>query len=252
MSGRFFALPFFVAISTLASLLPGGRFPLITGAALSAFLIISPVSPLWFGTSRFDPYHYFPSAIDTKHHVYRQGAALLGWNAARGPYHVAWYRAGVEIRARGEKVHVGGAFGKEAIGFAGFAAGPGVHLVDLVGLSDPLLARLPAIRRPDFHRWKSGHFHRAIPAGYVESLREDANLIESPCLHRYYDVVRMLTRGSLWSGDRIAEIVKMNFAVYDAWLREDCESGPVMEPIPGDQARSIHAGARGSAPSPAF
>ena len=33
-----------------------------------------------------------------------------------------------------------------AVGMRGFYAGPQVHLVDRLGLGDPLLARIPAIR----------------------------------------------------------------------------------------------------------
>lgn len=89
-----------------------------------------------------------------------------------------------------------------AIGLDSFQRGPQSHTLDIYALADPLLSRLPAANGP----WRPGYVERIIPAGYVESLYLDENRIEDPSLHRYYDVVRLIRRGSLWSWDRFVAL----------------------------------------------
>jgi hypothetical protein len=61
----------------------------------------------------------------------------------------------------------------EAVGLLGYYAGPGVHIVDPMALTDPLLARLPADKP-----WRIGHFRRQLPPGYVDRLRR--------CVHQAF------------------------------------------------------------------
>ena len=53
----------------------------------------------------------------------------------------------------------------EAVGLLGYHAGPGVHILDPMALTNPLLARLPADEP-----WRIGHFRRPLPSGYVRML----------------------------------------------------------------------------------
>jgi hypothetical protein len=62
-----------------------------------------------------------------------------------------------------------------AIGSVGYSTGPGIHILDLHGLSDPLLARLPA---QDQTLIIPGHVLRAVPPGYLETLRSGKNVIK--------------------------------------------------------------------------
>jgi len=78
------------------------------------------------------------------------------------------------------------------IGFFGYYAGPGVHIVDLMALIDPLLARLPAI-----WPWRIGQFERRIPEGYAESTRSGTNRITDFETAVVYDGVRLITQGPL-------------------------------------------------------
>jgi arabinofuranosyltransferase len=93
------------------------------------------------------------------------------------------------------------------IGLFGFYAGPDVHVVDVWGLADPLVARLPA--RRDMN-WRVGHFTRAIPAGYPETLASGRNLIADRKLAALYDRLAMITRGPLFDVGRLAAIWKIN------------------------------------------
>jgi arabinofuranosyltransferase len=151
--------------------------------------------------------------IDTRQYAYREGAGLLSWKRGRHLPDHAWYHHGLRMRASPERVFVG-VFGGEPIGYAGFAAGPDKFIIDVVALGDPLLSRLPAIVPPTRDEWKSGHFHRNLPAGYVESITYDGNLIEDPAIHALYADIRLATRARLWSRPRFAAILRLNLDAY--------------------------------------
>ena len=85
------------------------------------------------------------------------------------------------------------------IGIKGLEAGPCTHVIDVAGLADPLLARLPAIDVPDL---RIGHFFRNLPAMYEQSIAADDNLLVEPAIRELYSAVRLATRGPLWSGER--------------------------------------------------
>ncbi len=229
MSGRFLAVPLFVAVAMVALLLEDRR---AVGAAFGLMLIwcvASPVSALRFGTPAYHPYAQNPSCIDTKYFVLEEGAALLDWRPGRSLPDHAWYHYGEQLRRMPQKVHVGGAFGGEAIGYVGYAAGPGKYIVDLVALGDPLLSHLPALRPPRAEDWKSGHFHRAIPAGYLDSLAAGTNLLQDPDLKRYYDAVRIITRGRILDMARLETIARMNLGLYDPLINAWAARHPVAQ-----------------------
>ena len=97
----------------------------------------------------------------------------------------------------------------QALGFYGFYAGPRVHILDMVGLSDPLLARLHARRS-----WRIGHFERKVPRGYIDTLRSQSNRIANHDLADYYDALSRVVRGALFDADRLAVIAQMNLGVF--------------------------------------
>jgi len=91
------------------------------------------------------------------------------------------------------------------IGFTYFEAGPRVHAIELVGLTDPLLAHLPGLDER-----RAGHTRRSLPAGYARSLASGENRIEDPALHAYYETLRLVTRGSLLDWRRLPAIWSLN------------------------------------------
>src|SRR3989338_1239111 len=101
------------------------------------------------------------------------------------------------------------------IGMHGFYGGPEVYIVDMFCLADPLRARLPS--RKD-KPWMIGHFERIIPDGYLESLACGQNKIKDKKLAAYYDKLCIITRGKLFSINRLIEIWKMNTGYYDNYL----------------------------------
>jgi arabinofuranosyltransferase len=62
-----------------------------------------------------------------------------------------------------------------------------------------------------------------LPAGYLESCRSGENQIEDPDLHAYYERVRLVISGPLWSIDRLKAIVAWNLGTYDELLARYAE-----------------------------
>ena len=122
-----------------------------------------------------------------------------------------WWREGERDRARGLKV-----IEKGAVGMYGVAAGPGVHIVDRFALCDPLLARLPMRRLPN-EPWRVGHYYRLVPQDYHQvAIGEGA--LKDPDLRRYYEKIRRVTRGPLFSKQRWEAIWGLHTGRYRRWL----------------------------------
>jgi arabinofuranosyltransferase len=87
-----------------------------------------------------------------------------------------------------------------------------IYLNDTYCLGDPLMSRLPAA----YHQaWRVGHLRRVCPEEYRYSVEEDRNIISDPDLHEFYDKILMITRGGLFSKERIKTILEMNTGKYD-------------------------------------
>jgi arabinofuranosyltransferase len=220
MSGRFLAPAFVTGVLILAreAARPIEQRPAWLAAACAATIGISVVggvhSPwrVWEAAPvAGEPIGNFHGIVDEQR-IYAPYTGVVAALVGRRPADHPWARAG---KATGNFPHV---MVYEAVGLLGYHAGPAVHIVDPMGLTDPLLARLPAL--PD---WRIGHFRRAIPAGYVEGLEEcmrrvfphaavappvasclawpqDTNRIVDPAIAREYDRVRLITQGALFSG----------------------------------------------------
>ena len=95
----------------------------------------------------------------------------------------------------------------------GYFAGPNLYIVDPFALSDPLLARLPAIYEAD---WRAGHLSRKIPEGYMETIENDfrKNMIKDPIVAKYLDSILVITRDNIFEFKRLKEIFMINFGKY--------------------------------------
>lgn len=102
------------------------------------------------------------------------------------------------------------------LGLNGLFDGPTAHLIDTCGLSDPLLARLPAKHE---RVWRIGHHFRDFPAGYVDSVRDRSNVIEDADTRKYYESIRVITRSEIFDVDRLKEILRMNLGMVK--LKDD-------------------------------
>jgi arabinofuranosyltransferase len=96
------------------------------------------------------------------------------------------------------------------IGLVGIALGPGLHIIDVCGLADPLLSHLPVANRV---HWRIGHFIRSLPIGYVQSVESHRNLLIDPLTQQYYSAIMDVTRGHLFSKTRLRNILRLNLGL---------------------------------------
>ena len=104
------------------------------------------------------------------------------------------------------------AFPHDTVGLVGYLTGPDRQILDVFGLGDPLLARLPA-RIP----WRIGHYTRDLPAGYYETVTSGRNQIADPKIASLYEVIHEVTRGPIWSARRWRAILALNMGQTDDW-----------------------------------
>ena len=98
------------------------------------------------------------------------------------------------------------------MGIFGYYAGSQVHIIDRYALADPLLAHLPALYNES---WRIGHFERAIPAGYGETLLDGENRLSDADLAQYYNKLSLITRGDIFNKHRLDAIWHMNKGDYE-------------------------------------
>lgn len=213
MSGRFLTGPFLIAVAIAARVWVRDERPyLLAGAALLLLAAAAGSFPTlaWWNRARHprakDPY----GIADHRRELYAATGLLRADPGSRMPRH-EWVERGLRIKVTkdGQVLRLGGT------GFTGFFAGPGVHIVDMWALTDPLLARLPFEEQRKGHGWRIGHFHRRVPAGYIETLSGGRNVIEDPDLADYYDKLALITRGDLCAPGRLRAIFEINTGGYD-------------------------------------
>lgn len=208
MAGRFLAVPLFAAVMILGWM---ARAQQPTWIAITAVLgvvgLASAQIPL-LSDSRFDESRSKPSGTVDERAVYfrNQSLVLASRISFQSP---AWPRATDPPQRRGLVDTCG------LMGVSGLELGPYVHLLDECGLADPLLARMPSVFNSE---WRIGHFRRLIPAGYPESLEAGGNLLRDEQLARYYERIRSVTRGPVFSSRRFADMWGLNTGAYDGLI----------------------------------
>ena len=177
MSGRLFAMPFLVALMTVAPSVGAAGVPWV-GGALLVYNLLMPIVPVKT-TATYDAAWLWrtQNGIKDERGHYHRATNILFFSPFRELPDFVWVREGLSFRNGTEKVTVQG-----SIGFFGLSAGPTKFLIDRNALSDPLLARLPVSPRLYFEFY-AGHYFRDLPAGYLESCARDENLLQDPLLH---------------------------------------------------------------------
>lgn len=107
-------------------------------------------------------------------------------------------------------------FIETSIGFFGYFGGPELKVIDVVGLTDPLTARLPAIYDPG---WRVGHLVRVVPEGYPQSVATPGSQLADSNLNEYNNHLKVITQSNLFSKGRLLEILRFNFGYYDYLIR---------------------------------
>jgi hypothetical protein len=221
MDGRFLSSPFFVAILALGtSTWLSSSWARIGALTIAVALVLAtretpPATGRDYGKNEPRQLRINEFGIHDARAEFFQCDSLI--NARRmspsrldHPWTITARRAAaVALVDRSQRVQV-----IDAIGHAGYYAGPALHIIDHWALADPLLARLPAIFGA------IGHYTRVIPEGYLDTLREGVNRIENRDLAAYYDKLALIARGSMWSAGRWQAIWDLNIGTSDHFLNE--------------------------------
>lgn len=87
------------------------------------------------------------------------------------------------------------------------------NFLDIWGLADSFMTRLPAVSR------RPGHLVRARPPGLEESLASGAPAFADAGLNEYFEVLRSVTAGEPLLGmTRMGHVIGMNLGLYDHLL----------------------------------
>ena len=249
MSGRFYAVPYLLAVALVVRTIPrpAGR-SWITIPLLAVTLALMGPHPTFLSGRDYGA-NYVTSnsrakkitdqySVGDERAFYYPYTGLLKAVTARQdttfPIH-GWADWGRRLRhfADGGKTAV---VTWPLVGFIGFYGGPDCYFIDMYGLGDPLTARLPT--RRDIN-WGIGHMERILPDGYFETHLYGPNLIVDPQLARYYEVLKTVISGDLFSSARLAAIWDMNTGVYDHLINEDEYRYPDPEDIQRSQQTTM-------------
>lgn len=125
-----------------------------------------------------------------------------------------WVRRGLGFRE--EVVGQEGILSVEdSSGMTGYYAGPDVYIVHFFALTDGLLARVPPIYDPN---WRSGHFRRLVPPGYLEVEASLQEHLDDPELDAYYQKIRLVTHSPLFTRARWQAIWELNTRSFNDQL----------------------------------
>lgn len=210
MRGRFLTAPFFCALILLLRLdLPRLDWRWSALVLVVIFIVeLNTAIPSWQLTPAVEKYPIDLTGIADERMFYFKGNGLfsgLPWVDLPG---FAWRYIGEYWKRSGIRVK-----DWDSVGMVGYFAGPQVHIVDRLAITEPLLARLPMKVMP---KWRIGHYPREVPLGYLETLESGQNQIANRRLAEYYDKLALITRGPLWDPARWQAIWKMNTGQYDS------------------------------------
>lgn len=208
MSGRFFSAPFIVMVYLISPYIK-----LRDAAIISAlFIAAAIINPRSFFSPRALPEKVFDKArIADSRRSFGPDTALITYINNGFSIKSRYYAKGVWMRNETRPV-----FRSKAIGMEGFAAGPRKTIIDIYGLSDPLLARLPVI---DPTRWRVGHYARAVPEGYERAIVEGPVHLKNQRLVNYYSALYIITRAPVFSSERLKVLFRFHLGQYETSRR---------------------------------
>jgi arabinofuranosyltransferase len=201
MAGRFFSVPcLFSAIICACALRDHPLRPL---GSIAAGIMIAALPHL--GDTLFSPVDYSdrrilpPFGIANERGFYYQVTGLRSVLRNGGNKH-KWLDAGNKLKDEGQNIYIG-----YVVGMTPYSGGPSLRWVDVLALTDAFLARLPARSGT-----RVGHYERAFPPGYLDSVLTGQNRIADQALARLYGDVLLASTGDIFRLDRFAAIFRLN------------------------------------------
>lgn len=229
MGGRFFTVPYALMVALLTGTtgnwnaylrrrLEPGRWRWLRGVSIASLVVwigLWPHSPLT------GPVVYAETVLDLATYPREIANERAAWHPKTGI--TVWWRsvrAGTtypdDVTARlGSLLRDSkqATFHVCNLGLTPYRARLEQSFVDIWGLGDKFMARLPATR------WRPGHYERVRPTGLAESIASRSPAFVDPGLNRYFRSLRIVTGGErLLSTNRIKEIVRVNLGLYDELL----------------------------------
>ena len=198
MSGRFFSAPFLLMVIGIAHTPLSTRLTLWILVPLTALGLWNVSTAILGESPRIPLIPPFPNGIADERRVHHTFYSVANFLEEKPTYLINPKRSMTGDTQIEVMCHAA----------AGLREGPALHIVDVCGLADPLLSRLPARRDRE---WRIGHFERDVPSGYLESIRTHNNLIVDDATRQYYDAIKLVTQGPLFSWERIKMILLLNF-----------------------------------------
>jgi arabinofuranosyltransferase len=236
MSGRFFSAPFLLMVIGIAHTPLSTRLTLWILVPLTALGLWNVSTAILGESPRIPLIPPFPNGIADErrvHHKFYSVANYLEKKPAHliNPQRIMTGDTQIEVMCHAA---------------AGLREGPALHIVDVCGLADPLLSRLPARRDRE---WRIGHFERDVPSGYLESIRTHNNVIVDDGTRQYYDAIKLVTQGAFFSWERIKMILLLNlnripkpnpyFYQYGSYFQPTTKNEAIVFSKPGLTARTL-------------
>lgn len=200
MAGRFLSVPLAGAVAMLIRLPRWGRPGALIPAALLLLVasLSSDRSPLFWGQ---DKWGSLPYGVEDERVHYDKTMGLLS----------RWRHGSVMLRQL-PRQDTDGVVCLRLSGRHSYPIGPGTHVVNLYGLTDPLLARLPV---KDFEKARAGHVKYSLPAGYLETLRSGKNRLQDPRIAALWEDLVLATRQPIFTQGRGGAIWRLNTGYHD-------------------------------------
>jgi arabinofuranosyltransferase len=226
MSGRFFSMIFFASVLVIlrSRVLENFEFARV---ALPAVVLLGclGVNPTF--TTRKDygaaPDHGITSEwldkgiADERASWYQNSGVLFASRHIDMPKPAAWWDFNQAVKSVMASVGTGPCvLHTVPAGYFSYYMPRECHMYDLNGQVDPLMARIPNRYNKN---WRQGHLFKDEIPGYQQTLVSGKNEIKDPDIALYYDKIRLITRGDIWSWERFKTIADMNLGRYDYLLK---------------------------------
>lgn len=237
MQGRFFNTPFFLSLIILAQVLQA-RLALWSAPGIIVLGLLGSYPPIMshsdLGKGQIKETYIGDHGIANERVFYFPVSGLIAAKGRKLP-DGEWVDQGKKIKKVSGKILIA-----KYQGFLGYFAGPGKHIIDPLALTDPFLAQLPVVYRPD---WRPGHHERLVPRGYFPSLSTGENLLVSADLQKVYTAIDKITKGPIWDKERFLTIGKINLTdTYAQLIDKSFYHMPIAASIPENELQKYTKG----------